>query len=288
MSLPRVLIVGANGAVGRELLQQLCALCPPPQIRVSTRNTAGAKFPPGVDVVQGDLSDISSYHRLFAGVDRAFLYSTPEAPLEQLFTAAKDEGVQHVTLLSPLSVEDDPDGMIGTAQRKVEDAIVNAGLLYTFIRAGSFCSNTSLFWLPQIESSGRLWMVYPDSQSAPVSESDMVAIAVVALPTDQLVNQAVPVTGSDRISHREQMQTINHLRQEEGKQPIEFVIVTPEDWKSRTSDFIPEDLQNQLLRFWALGDQKKPALLPSERVTGKPSQHFGDWLAYNKTAFLRC
>ena len=82
MSFPRVFIVGANGAVGRELLQQLGALCPPPQIRVSTRNTAGAKFPPGVDVVQGDLSDISSYHRLFAGVDRAFLYSTPEAPLE--------------------------------------------------------------------------------------------------------------------------------------------------------------------------------------------------------------
>lgn len=144
----RVLIVGANGAVGRELLHQLRALCPQPQIRVSTRNAAAiaGKFPPGVEVVQGDLSDVSSYHRLFTGVDRAFLYSTPEAPLEQLFTAAKDKGVRHVTILSSLSVEDDPDGMIGTAQRKVEDAIVNAGLLfYTFIRAGNFCSNASLF-----------------------------------------------------------------------------------------------------------------------------------------------
>ncbi|OJJ02999.1 hypothetical protein ASPVEDRAFT_84465 [Aspergillus versicolor CBS 583.65] len=279
MSLPRVLVVGASGAVGRELLQQLLALPSPPQIRVSTRNTAAAK---------GDLSDISSYHRLFAGVDRAFLYSTPEAPLGQLFTAAKDEGVQHVTLLSSLSVEDDPDGMIGTAQRKVENAIVNADLLYTFIRAGNFCSNTSLFWLPQIENVGRLWMAYPDAQSAPVSESDIASVAVIALTTDQLVNQAIPVTGPGWISHREQMRTINRARQMDGKQPIEFLIVSPEDWKSRTSDFIPEDLQNQLLRFWALGEQKKLAFQPSESVTGKPSQCFEDWLAYNKAAFLRC
>lgn len=121
----------------------------------------------------------------------------------------------------------------------------------------------------------------------PVSEPDIAAIAVIALITDQLVNRAIPVTGSGWITHREQMQSINRLRQVEGKQPIEVVIVTPEDWKSRTWDFIPEDLQDQLLRFWALGDQGELAFQPSERVTGKPSQCFDDWLASNKAAFLR-
>ncbi|GIJ89531.1 hypothetical protein Asppvi_008473 [Aspergillus pseudoviridinutans] len=233
MVLPRFLIVGANGAVGRELLHQLLALFPPSQIRVSTRNTATAKFPPGVEVVQADLSDVTSHHRLFAGVDRAFLYSTPEAPLQQLFLTAKGEGVHH------------------------------------------------------IEKTGKLWMVYPDAQSAPVSESDIAATAVVALTTDKLVNQAIGVTGPAQISHREQIEAINCLRRIEGKQPIEFVVVTPEDWKSKTSNFIPEDLQDQLLKFWALGNKRRPALKPSEKVTGKPSQCFEEWLACNKAAFLK-
>jgi uncharacterized protein YbjT (DUF2867 family) len=287
MVLPRFLIVGANGAVGRELLHQLLALFPPSQIRVSTRNTATAKFPPGVEIVQADLSDDTSYHRMFAGVDRAFLYSVPEAPLGQLFLTAKGEGVHHVTLLSSLSIEDDPEGMIAATQRKVEDAIIHSGLLYTFIRAGNFCSNASLLWIPQVEQTGKLWMAYPDAQSAPVSESDIAATAVVALSTDKLVNQAIGVTGPGQISHREQIEAINCLRRIEGKQPIEFVVITPEDWKSKTSKFIPEDLQDQLLRFWALGDKRRPALKPSEKVTGKPSQCFDEWLACNKTAFLK-
>lgn len=287
MTLPRILIIGANGAVGRSVLQQLLSLLQPPQIRVSTRNMATSNFPPAVEVVQGDLSDTASYPRLFTGVDRAFLYSTPEAPLAQLFSAAKDHGVQHITLLSSLAIESDPEGLIGTAQLKVESAIETSGLPYTFLRAGNFSSNTSLFWLPQVEKMGKIWMVYPHAKSAPVAEFDIAATAVVALTKDKLINQAVALTGPSCKTHQELIEAINRVRQREGKQPFNWDAVSPGAWKEKTAGFLPPDLQDQLLAFWEAGERELPVVQSSEAVTGKPSQSFDEWLECNKDTFLK-
>lgn len=287
MTLPQILIIGANGAVGRSVLQQLLSLPQPPQIRVSTRNTATSNFPPAVEVVQGDLSDTTSYPRLFTGVDRAFLYSTPEAPLAQLFSAAKDHGVQYITLLSSLAIESDLEGLIAISQRKVESAIETSGLSYTFLRAGNFSSNTSLFWLPQVEKMGKIWMVYPHAKSAPVSEFDIATTAVVALTTDKLVNQAVALTGPGCKTHQEMIEAINRVRQGEGKEPFDWNTVSPVVWMEKTAGFLPPDFQDQLLAFWEAGDRELPVVRSSEVVTSKPSQSFDEWLERNKDTFLK-
>lgn len=225
--------------------------------------------------------------RLFTGVDRAFLYSTPEAPLAQLFSAAKDHGVQYITLLSSLAIESDPEGLIAISQRKVESAIEPSGLSYTFLRAGNFSSNTSLFWLPQVEKMRKIWMAYPHAKSAPVSEVDIATTAVVALTTEKLVNQAVSLTGPGFKTHQEMIEAINRVRQGEGKEPFDWKAVSPEVWMEKTAGFLPPDFQDQLLAFWEAGDRELPVVRSSEVVTGKPSQSFDEWLECNKDTFLK-
>lgn len=44
-----------------------------------------------------------------------------------------------------------------------------------------------------------MWITYPNAQSAPVSEEDIAAVALVALTTDKLLNQAVGL--SDLFNH---------------------------------------------------------------------------------------
>ncbi|KAL1856673.1 hypothetical protein Plec18167_009111 [Paecilomyces lecythidis] len=286
MVLPKILIVGATGAVGRLLLRELLSLPDPPSIRVSTRNPAKLDLPPSVEVVKGDLNDVSSYHQLFEGIDRAYLYAVPEAPLERLFMTAKNCNVRHVVLLSSLSAEMDPEGVLGKTFCIVEDGVKRAGLQYTFLRAGSFSSNTLLFWMPQIQEMGRLWMTCPDTQMAPISEIDIARAAVVALTTDKLINKAVRLTGPSCKTHQDQLDDINRLRHREGKDPFESIIVPAEVWKAKTSDFIVPDLQDQLIKFWEEGQAVSPKIYSSESITGMPSESFEEWLESHKEMFL--
>jgi len=177
MAVGKVLIVGASGGVGRSLLQQFLATSNPPSICVSTRDRAKVTFPSSVEVVQGDLEDKSSYPGLFKGVDRAFIYANPRAPLAQLLSAAKDSNVQYIVLLSSMRAERDPTSTIGKIHLEAENVIKESGIAYTFIRPGNFSSNTRLFWAPIMEKTGKLWMTYPKSQTAPVAEDDIVSSA---------------------------------------------------------------------------------------------------------------
>ena len=122
-----------------------------------------------------------------------------------------------------------------------------------------------------------------------LAEALQAAVAVVAITTDRVLNQAIPLCGPVSLSQREQVDAINRLRQREGKPPIELIILSPEDWRARMqiargSEFDPV-FADQLLKWWKenSGPEK---IQSSQRITGKPSQSYVDWLALNKDAFL--
>lgn len=175
MSAQRVLIVGATGGVGRSLLRQLLVLADPPFIRASSRNIAKAAFPPGVEAIQGDLEEPTSFEKLFSGIDCVFTYAGEKTPWSELLVAAKAGGVRRIVLLSSLTVEFDPKSKIGTLHSRAEEAIKAANFEYTWIRPRNFSSNTRAFWAPTMAKTGKFWMTYPRSQSAPVSEDDIVS-----------------------------------------------------------------------------------------------------------------
>jgi uncharacterized protein YbjT (DUF2867 family) len=70
----RVLVTGATGNVGRQVVSQLLATdC---RIRALTRNPDGAGLPRPVEVVRGDLTDVAALDRCLDGVDVVFLVWT--------------------------------------------------------------------------------------------------------------------------------------------------------------------------------------------------------------------
>ena len=102
----RVLVIGATGKVGSCVVEQLLALPSPPTVRVSSREPSKANFPSSVEVVQGDLTESSTYPALFASVDRVFLYAPHSrggpSPVPQLIQALHTAGVRRVVFLSSL------------------------------------------------------------------------------------------------------------------------------------------------------------------------------------------
>src|SRR5579859_92327 len=65
-----ILVTGATGTVGREVVTQLLAAGQ--KVRAMTRNPAKAKLDARVDVVRGNFEDPASLDEAVRGVDRIF------------------------------------------------------------------------------------------------------------------------------------------------------------------------------------------------------------------------
>src|ERR1700756_1604911 len=98
-----ILVTGATGNIGAELVKQLAATAKP--LRVVTRNeTKVSHLDPRIERVIGDLHDPSVVRKAVQGVERIFLlpflFDSDHAPERLLLEEAKKAGVKHVVMIS--------------------------------------------------------------------------------------------------------------------------------------------------------------------------------------------
>src|SRR3954454_25117115 len=100
-------VTGATGSVGRQVVDQLIKRGA--SVRALVRDPSKANFPPGVDVVRGDLLDIDSLRAAFSGVSTLFLLNGVVADeFTQALIAlnvAREAGVQRVVYLSVIHAD---------------------------------------------------------------------------------------------------------------------------------------------------------------------------------------
>ena len=281
----RALVLGGTGNVGRQLLSQLLALSSPPTIRASARSPVTAHFPAAVEAVAADVTDPSTFPALFANVDRAFLYAREGGKYDELSEAAKAAGVQRLVLLSSVSVEEHPESKIGAYHKRAEDAIKASGVHYTFIRAGFFSSNFHMFVDPQLaRGDGVVELPYPNALIAPVAEEDMAAVALTALTTDKLQNEAPRVGGPEKIDMGTAVTVIGKVRAAAGKPALTVKQLSEEEWVSKYTDIlpIPPFVVKMMAGMWSEMVTKQPWIASSEKLTGKQSTMFEQWVENGK------
>ena len=97
-----ILITGASGAVGRQVVQQLVDRGA--AVRALVRNPSKATLPASVEVVQGDLLDVEALRRAMAGVSTLFLLNgvVPDEFTQALVTLnlAREAGIDRIVYLS--------------------------------------------------------------------------------------------------------------------------------------------------------------------------------------------
>src|SRR5882672_7837038 len=102
MSKPLILVTGATGTVGSQVVKQLAATGQ--RVRALVRDPKKAeRFPKAVEVVHGDLEKPATLAPAFAGVDKAFVLSAgPMLPAMEgnAFVAAK-KGASGISSSSP-------------------------------------------------------------------------------------------------------------------------------------------------------------------------------------------
>lgn len=103
-----ILVIGATGRVGRHVVDQLVKR--DADVRVLTRDTAKADFPPNVEVVQGDLLDIDALRAAFSGIRTLFLLNavTGDEFTQAIITlnVAREAGVERVVYLSVFGADE--------------------------------------------------------------------------------------------------------------------------------------------------------------------------------------
>src|SRR5450432_3828078 len=134
--MPRTLVIGATGNIGRQVVLQLAANNHP--VRALTRKSDAAHLPPQVELVQGDLTSPESLDACLAGIDAVFLVWT--APLAA-FAPALERIAKHVRRLVFLSAPlktphpffQQPNHS-RTQTEQIESIIETSGLEWTFLR----------------------------------------------------------------------------------------------------------------------------------------------------------
>lgn len=138
-----ILVTGATGRVGRQVVQQLVKRGA--DVRVLVRDTSKANFPASVEVVQGDLLDIDSLRTAFTGVNTLFLLNAVAGDeFTQALIAlniARESGVERVVYLSVIHSDHFVNVPHFAVKSGAERMIERMGFSATILRPSYFIDN---------------------------------------------------------------------------------------------------------------------------------------------------
>lgn len=271
----RILVTGATGRVGRQVVSQLLAT--DARVRALTRNPDAAGLPSEVEVVRGDLTAPAELDGCLDGVDAVFLVWTASADAVPAAVDRISRHARRIVFLSsphqtphPLFQQPNP---LAKMHADIERSIEASGLRWTFLRPGMFAANALFWWAPRIRSGDVVRWPYAEAPTAPIHERDIAAVAVRSLLEDGHEGKDYVLTGPESLTQREQVVTIGEVI----GRPLRFEEMSPEE-AHRELGF-PAPALNMLLNAWAaaLG---QPALVTSKvaEITGRPPRTFRDWV----------
>ena len=277
-----IVVTGATGTVGRELVDLLLAADQP--VTAVTRNPATVALPEQVRVIAGNPSEPATLTEAWTGATRLFVNPTAVGPaLPELLTAAAQHGVRHVVLLSGAAVAMG-DAIPGLARRfaGLEAAVRASGLEWTFLRPGEFAAN-ALNWAPQIRATDVVRAAHAKAAGTPIHERDIAAVAARALTEDGHTGQSYLMTGPAVLTNEEKARQIGTAI---GRDVI-FQEITPDEARAAmVAHGTPEDIADSVLRFQADSvDHPAPISPVVEQLLGRPALPFARWAADNAAAF---
>ncbi|CAN7482281.1 NmrA/HSCARG family protein [Acidovorax sp. LjRoot66] len=177
-----ILITGATGNVGRQVVNQLVNRGA--ELRALVRDPARANLPAGVQTVQGDLLDVDALRRAFEGVSTLFLLNAvvPDEFTQALLALnlAREAGIKRVVYLSVIHSDRYLNVPHFAGKFGVERMLEQMGFGATILRPAYFMDNDH-----SIKDVVRNYGVYPmpigSKGLAMVDVRDIAEVAAIEL-----------------------------------------------------------------------------------------------------------
>ena len=200
-----ILITGATGNIGGEVVNHLIEKKLPLRALVRDRNKASKLEAQGIELAQGDFSQPDSLDAALQGIEKAFLVMPNEphqVDLESNFIdAAQKAGIRQIVKLSVMGAGELPS-TFQTWHRQIEVRLEASGMTWTHLRPNMLMQN--MHWFAQtIAQSGAFYNCVGDTKISHVDARDVAAVAAVCLAEVGHENKSYILTGAQAITFDE-------------------------------------------------------------------------------------
>jgi uncharacterized protein YbjT (DUF2867 family) len=222
-----ILVTGATGSNGREIVKRLAAQNVKVRAMVRNRDRARAIAELNVEVVEGDFERPETLLNAQRGVERAFLLtnSSERAEAQQIafIDAARQSGVKHIVKLSQFAADADSPVRFLRYHAAVEAALQASGIVYTFLRPNLFMQGL-LNFRSTIGTQNAFYAAISDAPVSAVDVRDIAEVAVAALTETGHEGKIYNLTGPQTLTHAEMAEQLSTVL---GRR-ITFVDISPE------------------------------------------------------------
>lgn len=199
-----VLVTGATGNVGREVVKALHALGYRARATVLNTQDAANVHPEAAERVLFEFGKAETYPAAFDGVKKLFLMRPPAISdvktfIKPVIDYAAEVGVKQIAFLSLMGVEK----RSYVPHYKVEKFMQASGVPYTFLRAGFFMQNLDTTHRADIVEYDDIFIPAGKAKTAFIDARDIGAVAAHVLTTPGHDNQAYELTGNEALTYYE-------------------------------------------------------------------------------------
>ena len=202
-----IIVTGATGLLGRQIVGRLLTRVPPDQIGVSVRDPqkAQAFADQGIRVRRGNFTDAASLARAFEGATRVFIVSVDKMGDEcvRQHRAAIDAvvaaGARRILYTSQMGAGSASRFQACRDHAATEEALRTSGVAWTSLRNG-FYASSALHFLGHAAESGQL-VLPADGPVSWTAHADLAeAAAAILVEEDRFDGPTPPLTATQALT----------------------------------------------------------------------------------------
>jgi uncharacterized protein YbjT (DUF2867 family) len=279
-----ILVTGANGNVGGEIVRQLVASGQ--SVRALLRSQAkAAAFPTTVEIAIGDFSDKASLVRAVGGTEAVYMTSFEHPDLLELqmnlITAARDAGVRVVVRLSGMRADAHATATLSRDHGLCDQQLADSGLGFVLLQPNWFYQNFLEFF-----PAGVMSLPVGGGLASFIDVRDIAAVAVAALTDPKHLGETFVLTGPEALSHAEVARILSKVAGDR----FVFEDVTDEMWRAEAVDsgMGQREADGLIGLFRSIRDGRMAEITDAvEQVTGSPPIELSAFARDNAEALCR-
>jgi len=210
-----ILITGATGKIGRELVHDLQARKCDFKVMVRSKEAIQACADRGIKAVLGDFERPGTFADALAGVRQVFLLTLPQPATRgfegEFLKACKAKGVQHVVRLSAMGADPAAASGLLRCHGQCEAQLEASGLAWTSLRPTIFMQNLAAHFGATVSKESTLYAPAGEARMAWVDTRDIAAVAGTVLTSAGHDNLVYELTGPQAFTFGEVAERLGSL-----------------------------------------------------------------------------
>jgi uncharacterized protein YbjT (DUF2867 family) len=202
-----IIVTGATGTIGRELVQDLKARGAEFKVMVRSEEARKRMVSEGIQAVPGDFDRPESLGLALRGAETVFLLTTPRPDLVKVegafLQAAGKAGVKRVVRLSAMGANPSAASALTRGHGQCEAQLEASGMAWTFLRPTLFMQNIGAMYADSIARTSTLFAPAGEARIPWIDARDIAAVAGITLTAAGHEGLIYELTGPEPHSYAE-------------------------------------------------------------------------------------